>query len=298
MLDTLFNTFIKGPLYSGIYTETWEDIADGGPTCFKELSVGYRVTVALGMAVFQLLVLWFSLNQVRKKYPKKQEALGKIKPHPIEVFFGYCAILVFAIQAVYKLSSGKGIFLLNPCHVVLLMEAYVLIFDKTEKSQVMYANVVSLLFSPVCGILYAVDIGLHLPFEREMYWVEHYLGAIIIPLALSISGRYHERKFFHPYYRLIGFAFFSLYHRLVLLPFALATWANIDQTLCHCETDPFYSTFGDWYYLAADFYIPIASNVIAYPYLIICEIVALLKYMARKGEERHEQKKKEAVKQE
>jgi len=62
--------------------------------------------------------------------------------------------------------------------------------------------------------------------------------------------------------------------------------------------DPFYSTFGDWYYLAADFYIPIASNVIAYPYLIICEIVALLKYMARKGEERHEQKKKEAVKQE
>jgi len=51
---------------------------------------------------------------------RKQEALGKIKPHPIEVFFGYCAILVFAIQAVYKLSSGKGIFLLNPCHVVLV----------------------------------------------------------------------------------------------------------------------------------------------------------------------------------
>jgi len=73
------------------------------------------------------------------------------------------------------------------------MEAYVLIFNKSEKSQVMYANVVSLLFSPVCGILFAVDIGLHLPFEREMYWVEHYLGAIIIPLALSI--RYFHSNF-------------------------------------------------------------------------------------------------------
>ena len=61
MLDTLFNTFIKGPLYSGIYTDTWEDIADGGPTCFKELSVKYRVTVAVIMVNFQIKISNFNL---------------------------------------------------------------------------------------------------------------------------------------------------------------------------------------------------------------------------------------------
>jgi len=49
MLDSLFNTLIKRPLYSGIYTETWENLADGGITCFKELSVQYRAGVAVIM---------------------------------------------------------------------------------------------------------------------------------------------------------------------------------------------------------------------------------------------------------
>lgn len=52
MLDILFDKFIKGPLYSKIYTETWEDIADGGPTCYKELSVSYRATVAVIMVTY------------------------------------------------------------------------------------------------------------------------------------------------------------------------------------------------------------------------------------------------------
>jgi len=50
--------------------------------------------------------------------------VGKIyekdKPHLIEIIMGYVSILIFAIQAVYKFYAGKGIFLLNPCHVVLV----------------------------------------------------------------------------------------------------------------------------------------------------------------------------------
>jgi len=29
----------KGALYSGIYSETKEDIADGGPTCYNKMTV-------------------------------------------------------------------------------------------------------------------------------------------------------------------------------------------------------------------------------------------------------------------
>jgi hypothetical protein len=282
MLEAIFDTLIRKPFYSKIYTETWENIADGGPTCYKELTVQFRTIITIIMTIVQYCVLKYSLGEVRRKYGQKKESPEKVKPHIMEIFLGWISIIIFCTQIWYKFSAGKGIFLLNPCHVVLLMEAYVLLLDKTEKTQVMYANCVSNFFSPWCGIMFAVNIGLDGPFEKEMYWVEHYLSAIINPLALSLSGRYHERKFFDFYYRLIGFAFFSLYHRVVLFPLSLATWANLDQILCHADTDPFWHIFGDWYYLMGDFYIPLASNLIAYGYLITCEIIAWSKSLVQK----------------
>jgi len=178
---------------------------------------------------------------------------------------------------IYKFPQGKGIFLLNPCHIVLLIEAYLLLVHKTEKQNVLFANFASLLFSPWCGLVFAVHVGLNGPYEVEMYWFEHILSAIINPLILMIGGRYRDRQFFDFRYRLIGFAFFSLYHRVVLMPLSLATWANLDQTLCHAETDPFYPLFGKYYYLMADFYIPIGSYTISYSFLIAAEIIYFIK---------------------
>jgi hypothetical protein len=40
---------VKRVMYEGIYTDTWEDIGDGGPTCYKELTVQFRVIIALIM---------------------------------------------------------------------------------------------------------------------------------------------------------------------------------------------------------------------------------------------------------
>jgi hypothetical protein len=40
---------VKRVMYEGIYTDTWEDIGDGGPTCYKELTVEFRVIIALIM---------------------------------------------------------------------------------------------------------------------------------------------------------------------------------------------------------------------------------------------------------
>jgi hypothetical protein len=276
MLSALYDKLIRQPFYSRVYTDTWEDIGDGGPTCYKELTIQFRVTIAVCLAIIQAFVMRWALRQARKKFGqmRNQGRRDLIVPHWFEILCGLFSAALFICQFFYKTYAGKGIFLFNPCHVVLVMEAYILLTNKSEKGQVMYANVISLLFGPVCGLLFAVNVGLDLPFEVEMYWIEHYQSAIINPLALALSGRYHERKFFHPYYRLIGFAFFSLYHRVVLLPLSLGTWANLDQTLCHGATDPFWPLFGDWYYLMADFYIPIASNLIGYTYLIVCEILA------------------------
>lgn len=58
MFNVAFDYVIKGPLYSKIYTEVWEDIADGGPTCFKELSVSFRVLVAIVMVNYVYITVF------------------------------------------------------------------------------------------------------------------------------------------------------------------------------------------------------------------------------------------------
>jgi len=264
----------KGALYSGIYSETKEDIADGGPTCYNEMTVDFRVIIALIMVPAQYFFQRYLVNRLKKQQQKNGTSNTiELEPSKLERFFGEFSLFMFAVQMCYKFPQGTGIFLLNPCHVVLLIEAYILLTKKTEKHNVIYANLVSLIFSPWCGIIFAQYGGMSGPYEVEMYWIEHFLSALINPLILIIGGRYRDRQFFSFTYRLIGFAFFSLYHRLVLLPAALGSWANLDQTLCHAETDPFYPTLGKWYYLFADLYLQIPSYIFAYSFLIVAEVI-------------------------
>jgi len=147
MLDLLFNSLIKRPLFSGIYTETWENLADGGITCFQELSIQFRTVIAIIMVILAFLsrllknifrqffnfASWDSRLQrsgknmastLFKKSCLIESRVEKIceedKPHFAEIVMGYVSILIFLIQAVYKFHAGKGIFLLNPCHIVLV----------------------------------------------------------------------------------------------------------------------------------------------------------------------------------
>jgi len=127
------------------------------------------------------------------------------------------------------------------------------------------------------GIVFAVVCGLDLPYELDFYWFEHYIGAFINPLLLCLMGRYHAKEYLSVYYRIYGFAFFSIYHRAVLFPMSMLTWANLDQTLCHAETDPFYPTLGKWYLLAADGYLGIGSSLAATVSLIVAAILEYIR---------------------
>jgi len=190
----------------------------------------------------------------------------------------------------FKFPQGKGIFLLNPCHVVLLIQAYLLSVKKTEAQNVVYANLVSFIFSPWCGIIFASYGGLNAPYEIEFYWFEHIFSALINPLVLITGGRYRDRQFWNFSYRLIGFAFFSLYHRVVLLPAALGSYANLDMTLCHGSTDPWYPMLGKWYYLFADLYLQIPSYIFAYSFLLVAEVLYYIQDMIGQ----HQKKVKDA----
>jgi hypothetical protein len=70
---------------------------------------------------------------------------------------------------------------------VKLVEAYLLLTPTSENNEIVYANFVSNVFSPWCGLIFAINVGLEGPFEMEMYWIEHIISAFFNPLMLILG---------------------------------------------------------------------------------------------------------------
>jgi hypothetical protein len=91
-------------------------------------------------------------------------------------------------------------------------------------------------FCRFIALLFPVTLGLTGIFEKEMFWIEHYLSAIINPLVLSFSGRYYTDNTISFKNHLMGHCLFALYQRVVLFPISLLTDVNLNYTLCPSES--------------------------------------------------------------
>jgi len=96
------------------------------------------------------------------------------------------------------LIIGKGIFMFNPCHMILLLTSMLLLTKKSENNSFLFLMVTRLNFAPWLALLFPVlegnlflqkfnflkNLELHLPYEVDLFYYEHYLGAIINPMIL------------------------------------------------------------------------------------------------------------------
>lgn len=79
-----------------------------------------------------------------KKSKELHTNLGA-KPNSVEILVGLACWFTFAVQTSYKLYTGRGtylhnrgIFMNNPCHIVLLMQGFLLLTKKTSFSAVVF----------------------------------------------------------------------------------------------------------------------------------------------------------------
>jgi len=86
------------------------------------------------------------------------------------------------------------------------------------------------------AIFFPVTIGLNSFLEREMFWVEHYLSALINPLVLSFSSRYYSDNTISFKNHIMAHCLFGLYQRVVLLPLSALSTVNLNYILCPSES--------------------------------------------------------------
>ena len=97
------------------------------------------------------------------------------------------------------------------------------------------------LHGPVAAMVFPVTEPLILPFEKEIYWIQHALLILIPAYFLMIDDGHGYRS--HPPldlgWFLSAFLLWSIYHWLVLMWISYLTWVNVGSMLCAATSDPF-----------------------------------------------------------
>ncbi|CAI5793835.1 Hypothetical predicted protein [Podarcis lilfordi] len=186
---------------------------NGGPECAAFLPWQQRLVETLIFLCVGVLEVVVSLKKIRRTHSKevvdllaqsrkKEESIGK---NLLLVFF----CLTFGLEVGFKFASKTVIYLLNPCHVVTMMQ---------------------------------------LPFELEVYYIQHVMLYIVPIYLLNKRGVYTPEPSWNFWWALLSTGLMFIYHFSVLQILGLATQVNLNNMLCPAISDPFY---GPWYRLWA-----------------------------------------------
>ncbi|XP_078236911.1 transmembrane protein 164 isoform X2 [Pogona vitticeps] len=182
---------------------------NGGPECAAFLPWQQRLVESLVFLAVSILEVVVSLHKIRRTHAKevgdllaharsKEESVGKNL-----LLVSLC--LTFGLEVGFKFATKTVIYLLNPCHVVTMMQ---------------------------------------LPFEMEIYYIQHVMLYIVPIYLLRKRGIYTPEPFCNFWWALLATGLMFIYHFTALQILGLATEVNLNNMLCPAISDPFY---GPWY---------------------------------------------------
>jgi hypothetical protein len=235
-----------------------------------------------------VIIYYFIYRETLKKLREElttEEAKKVSEPSRIELIFGYLTIGLFITNCIYKINARQLVFILNPCHMVGMLEGYLLISRNGLFQRTLYTVLMNTLFSPWIAIFFPVTAGLDAPFEIPLFWIEHFNTALFSPLMLSMTHRYYNKNTISLRNHVFSHIMFAYYQRIILFPISQLTDANLNFTLCAASVDPFEKIVGKWYYIVSDLYIFLGGELF---HRVVKIILSILKFLeARLMNHRH-----------
>ena len=148
---------------------------------------------------------------------------------------------VFGMEVAYKFATKQLIWLLNPCHVTSFVQMYLLASEATSKNNHVFQMMLHVMHGPVAALVFPGSIldshkiigtilhtifspfffflvtdSLLLPFEKEIYWIQHII-IIVIPIYLvTFDTGYTAHRVFQIDRFLQGLSYFYHFSSKVL----------------------------------------------------------------------------------
>ena len=214
---------------------------NGGLSCRDHVGFNRRVCeTLLGIGLPLCLFLWNRTQNNTEQERQKKEFHSHYSPLRIALLVSMT--FVFGIEVGFKFASKQLIWLFNPCHVTSLIDIYCLAMpvDAFRLNNSLFVMTLFTLHGPLAAMLFPTDGGLVLPFESEIYWIQHIL-LVLVPLYFLLVKDGHgytahkmEMRWFST-----AFLMWSIWHWGALMWLGYLSWANVGSMLCPAYSDPF-----------------------------------------------------------
>ncbi|XP_013393802.1 transmembrane protein 164 [Lingula anatina] len=255
-----WNTYAKTLLYWTYEGVDYSIDGTGGEDCVNFLGLGQRLIetfFACGLACLAMYVAY-----PRLKLP---QALAEDRNSKMKRFLSVLLTLTFGVELGYKLATKQFIWIFNPCHLETIAQIFLLAAPSNKYVTTVFRLHMYAFHGATLAMLLPVTNTRLLPFETEVYYVQHILMLLVPYFLMRERGPYLTEPISDIWWPLMALGILYFWHFGPLHYIAYLSQVNLNNMLCPAISDPFYGPRYRWWAMGHQvLMIPLHAKVYTY----------------------------------